>query len=1000
MTLYDPLDFVVVRAPLMPVDTFDAIADGDCDLRSLLSSEARAALAVASLTFSDALAKDGRGLLRPRTEAALRRYLIRMSTRPTPLGLFAAVGVAGWGEHTNIELAAGDCARRTRPDAAWLMTLVDSAERDPRIRRHLHVRANPSATRRAGRLVLVERAGGDGSALHSVSVRDTEVVRRAMAAARTPIRFDELAALTLSTTPGASSEQVTSLLDRLCEQTLLLTDLRPPLTVASPARHVLERLRGIPAAARLHDLLASTLEAAELWDAQPLPDEDGFRKLVAEATHVVAADAAPLQVDSALRLTSATVSRRVAADTARAAELLLRMSRTPHGPTTLEAYRRAFEDRYGLHREVPLVELVDPHVGIGPLPFTSAGATGASFPERDQALVDMASAALRTRNREVRLDDDALARLGTGDIAATEIPASLDLVVVVAAASREAVDAGEYDVVVGPSVGSPAAGRMLGRFADFVPGALPALAQVASAEAERAPGWVVAELAYQPRRHRLGNVSTRPHARRYEIPVDLPASTDADHTIGVDELVVGVRDGRFQVRWTRTGELVMVTAGHMLTSTAAPATARFLSEVGRHRTRQLAGFSWGPAASFPYLPRVRFGRIVLSLAQWRLRAETFAQDLEDPASFRVALDTWRDQWDAPGTLVLAVGDHRLPLDLTRARDADELRRTLRARDSVVVQERFPPPDHAWLTDTAGRRFAAELVVPLLRRSIAAAPRLAPAVGSGADLKPPGSDWLYVKLYCPADMETELLAGPVRALVQQAATDGLPEWFFIRYSDPRRHLRLRFRGEPERLLSALVPRITDWAAGLIGSGMCQSLAIDTYDRERDRFGGPHGLAAAEDFFCADSAAVADLLASGAVEPMPAAVMTVDALLGGFGLSRQQRATWCASRSGPRRESGADYREWKQMLRPMLAGERSPYLPEAMLARFSATAARLRAALSDLDDAGQLSRPPADLYSSLVHLHLNRLIGADRSTERRVYGLLERLERSLTLGHQTE
>jgi thiopeptide-type bacteriocin biosynthesis protein len=183
-------------------------------------------------------------------------------------------------------------------------------------------------------------------------------------------------------------------------------------------------------------------------------------------------------------------------------------------------------------------------------------------------------------------------------------------------------------------------------------------------------------------------------------------------------------------------------------------------------------------------------------------------------------------------------------------------------------------------------------------------------------------------------------------------------------------------------------------------MCQSFAIDTYDRERDRFGGPHGLAVAEDFFCADSAAVADLLGSGAVEPLPVAVMTVDALLSGFGLSRPQRATWCASRSGPRRESGADYREWKQLLRPMLAGERSPYPPEAMLARFGATASRLRGALSDLDVAGQLSRPPADLYSSLVHLHLNRLIGADRSTERRVYGLLERLERSLTLGHQTE
>jgi thiopeptide-type bacteriocin biosynthesis protein len=395
---------------------------------------------------------------------------------------------------------------------------------------------------------------------------------------------------------------------------------------------------------------------------------------------------------------------------------------------------------------------------------------------------------------------------------------------------------------------------------------------------------------------------------------------------------------------------------------------------------------------------VRCGRIVLSLARWQLRAESFSGQLDDPSSFRTELNAWRGRWDAPATLALAVGDHRLPLDLTRAGDADELRRTLRSRDSVVVQEYFPHSDHAWLTDTAGRRFAAELVVPLIRRTSVPAPSVTPTVGGCADPRPPGSDWIYVKLYCPSDMESDLLTGPVRALAREAAVDGFTDWFFIRYSDPRRHIRLRFRGEPARLLSDLVPRVTAWAAELIASGMCQSFSIDTYDRELDRFGGPHGLAVAEDFFCADSAAVTDLLAAHAVEPLPTAVMTVDALLSGFGLSRQQRATWCASRSGPRRESGADYREWKQLLRPMLAGECPPFPSEAVLDRFRTTAARLRNATSELDETGQLSRPPADLFSSLVHLHLNRLIGADRPTETRVYGLLQRLQHSLTMSNQ--
>jgi thiopeptide-type bacteriocin biosynthesis protein len=317
---------------------------------------------------------------------------------------------------------------------------------------------------------------------------------------------------------------------------------------------------------------------------------------------------------------------------------------------------------------------------------------------------------------------------------------------------------------------------------------------------------------------------------------------------------------------------------------------------------------------------------------------------------------------------------------------------------VVVQECFPEADHAWLTDTAGRRFAAEFVVPLIRRSPVPAPPVAAAVSGGVDPKPPGSDWLYVKLYCSSDLETELLTGPVRDLAREAATAGFTDWFFIRYSDPRRHLRLRFRGDPGRLLADLLPRVTAWAAELMAARLCVSFSIDTYDRELDRFGGPHGLAVAEDFFCADSAGVTDLLASHVVEPLPAAAMTVDALLTGFGLGRQQRVEWCALRSGPRPESGADYREWKHLLRPMLAGECSPFPPESVLARFRTNAARMRSSTSELDNSGRLSRPPADLYSSLVHLHLNRLTGVDRATEKRVYGLLQRLQHGLAPSSQ--
>ena len=937
-SLYEPLDFTVVRAPLLPADTMDRFRD---DPSRALSRTVRAALAAGSLVFSDALTKNGSGVPAA-TVPALRRYLVRMSRRPTPLGLFAGVGLAEFGDHTTLTIARGRRPQRTRPDASWLMAIVDRAEADPDIRSQSRLTANPAAFIRAGRVFLTERiARSDDAAPLSVSIRATAVVRAALAEARTPIPYEELAALLLDRTPGATAEQVRGLLDELCRQTLLMTDLRPPLTVSCPARYTLDRLEAIPAAGKHREALASVLEAAAEWDGEPEPGEAGFRNAVAIARDVMPTENSPFQVDSALAFSSRTVSRVVADEAARAAEILLRVSPASRGTSHLDSYRRLFEARYGRHRDVALLEMLDPNFGVGPLPSRSSGGAGSHRPLHSRTRLKLAIDALRERTRCVVLDSETLGHLGADSVSPADIPVSLELTVVIAARSRAAVDAGDFLLTIGPSIGSNAAGRMLGRFADFVGGADAALAQIASIEQERMPGRIVAELVYAPRSARLANVSTRTHPRPYEIAVGVTPGVKPSRTIPVDELVVGVDGGRFSLKWGTTGEEVVITAGHMLNPAGAPPVCRFLSEVGRDGVRQLSGFSWGPASSFPFLPRLRYGRIVLSPAQWRLQRDEFdGKVFDDPCAFGGAVDDWRAKWDAPGRLAIAANDRILPLDLTQPADTEELRRTLgRGNGSTVLTEVFPEPADMWLSDDSDGRFAAEFVVPLIRRTPIPAPGTTPTTRTcDVELRTPGSDWLFVKLYVGHDMEEDLLRGPIRELTRELADVDFTEWFFIRYTDTGPHVRLRFHGDPARLVAELLPRILYWATGLTTSGACLRYAIDTYERETARFGGPGAMSVAEDLFTADSGAVLDLLSldmSGQLlpEPLPIAALTVDALLSGLGLPAGERAEWYAMRAGSRRESGQDYRRWKATLRPLLA-DSHPFPPlDAVLCRLT-------------------------------------------------------------------
>jgi hypothetical protein len=316
-TWYVPLDFFVVRAPLLPVEAYRDLggelrnqASGDAvepDLHALLdaSGEIRRALAVGSPSLHDAArGADQPASRRAKLESRLLRYLVRMSTRPTPFGLFAGVALGRWHENTDLELAAGPRRQRTRADMAWLMRLVFRLESIPQIRERLNLVANPAVRIHAGRVLLAERVSrGEPGAPPGVSIRATGVVRHALRAARQPVPFAALAALLVETTPGAGREKVVGLLDELCAQTILLTDLRPPLTGEDPTRHVLDRLQGIEAAADTRERLAAMLDALKAWDGEPEDDgEKRYRALVASAAAVARFDRTPFQVDSALTL--------------------------------------------------------------------------------------------------------------------------------------------------------------------------------------------------------------------------------------------------------------------------------------------------------------------------------------------------------------------------------------------------------------------------------------------------------------------------------------------------------------------------------------------------------------------------------------------------------------------------------------------------------------------------------------------------------------------------
>lgn len=992
----------MVRVPLLPVETYDSLRTAEDQCALLKDPRVRRAVAVGSVSMLNALDRFEQATLSRkdtvRLVASLLRYEIRMSTRPTPFGLFAGCAIARFGDRTDLNIVRTFGRAHTRPDMGWLIDLVMAAESDPAIRRKLRLIRNPLARFEGDRVFM-------SVGTKPVSVRATRVVKQALNLARMGIQYEVLAASLQHESASASPEKVERLISQLCDQAFLATDLRPPLTTESPARYVLEKLAYIPEAVVFHDRLSKLLSACAVWDQ--CPDEDSlaaFRSLLNQMDLPEdGSKEAPVQVDLALCV-EGRLGVAIASEAARAAELLLRLSPSPRGPGSIAAYRGAFISRYGHEREVPLLELLDPDRGLGPVSLHGHVFTGpdpATAATRSETLLAIACSALHNRSRIVSLQESDIARLETWRPTATTAPVSLDINILVAARSAEAIDRGEYMVIPGPNLGAWAAGRNFGRFAHLDPVELGKRSLNEAASIEQSLHFtdhIWAEVVYLPPKARSANVSIRPAIRSHEVVFGVSPGVPQSASIPLDELLVGVADGRFYIYWPAARKRVRFVSGHMLSYYNAPPVAQFLIEAAFDGTAVFSSFDWGPAEGFPFLPRVQVGRVALRPAEWKLAKETI------PTNDHAGFNKWRREWDVPRYVCLVYADNRLVLDLDLGCHVDQIlseMAKLASGQRLSIQEVFPALEEAWLTGKEGHYYS-EFIVPLVLRPAPDTPASEKGVlrlpskqsaetrtaSPAADVRrrPPGSEWLYLKLYCPKYREDDLIGDYLLAFAGNAIAAELADsWFFLRYADPDGHIRVRFHGLPDRLSTHLFGHACRWADNMMGQGICTRMAIETYDREIERFGGVEGTALSERLFHEDSNAVARLVGILKSDQWKDAdartalfALTIDDLLGSLGLTDEQREAWYKERASDTRHGGSEYRRLKTGLRTAvgdvrkwLAGMPSGAGIEECLNRRKRALSGIGKEFGELSDARLLTQPLASLCISYVHLHLNRL-----------------------------
>jgi lantibiotic biosynthesis protein len=1045
--------FFVLRTPLLPIEEFlrlgspaaqepevNASGGGDrasarAQLRRWLERpEVKEALWLASPEFLESLAlwrTDPESPKGRKLEQALYRYMARMTARATPFGAFAGCSLGEVAGCTRLELGPRSGYRRaTRMDMEYLCNLAETMSADPAQRGNFRFRRNTSLHLAADKYHHVRGQWLEGDHVFQLVATDpTPAVDATLLRAASGATAGSLVSSLVESDPEITRQDADVFITRLISSQLLVSELVPPATGVKPVDYMIEQLEQTSASSQA---LHSVAEQLRALDQGGLGADLGAYEAIANAVSHLGGEYKPgrfVQVDVIKPSAAVTLSQGLVNDILRAVAMLHSI-RADSSQTVFASFQEQFQERYQ-DREVQLVEALDDEAGIGfeneDNPTSEPLIAGIDFRPAEAALPDQAEAAenagttepeparpiLARRLEALRENQGMVLELDPELLEELKVADPLPLPDAFSAMGACFRGSGREESFHLQSVSGPSGANLVARFCH----ADESLAQrvqehLSAEEALSSGGAVFAEIAHLPE-GRVGNVVCRPALRQYEIPYLATSGLPAQRQIALSDLTVSLRSGRIVLRSRRLGCEVLprLTSAHNFTHPRGLKLYKFLCLLQHQGACAELSWSWGAMEQATFLPRVAMGNIVFSLARWRVTQETAPElfEVRDADAGDRRIDAWRKTNRVPRFAFIAEFDNQLLIDFETPLSVETFLEHIRKRPETLLVEMFPEPGDLLVHGPEGS-FVHEMILPFVRRKprpLAAAPVKAASTARtdvpanlDAQALAPDSEWLFAKLYCSPSHADRLLLELVQPLVKEMTNaETVPGWFFVRYGDPRWHLRLRFHGDPGHLSAHVLPALLERAAPFQRQGILWQLELDAYEPEVERYGGPLGIALAERLFQIDSELCLELLPrfsddAGAELRWQLAFAGADRLLTRLGfslaekkaLAEQMRAareqSWIVDEAY-RRQLARKFRsgELRQSLTAILreedgeANATGSLLPADALAAFARFSQRLQPVgekVRSLDRAGQLTTTIHDLAASFVHMHFNRVL----------------------------
>lgn len=519
--------------------------------------------------------------------------------------------------------------------------------------------------------------------------------------------------------------------------------------------------------------------------------------------------------------------------------------------TYLDDYKDKFIEKYGVDQEVQITELFDSTFGIG-APYNynhprndfyeSEPSTLYSSEEEREKYLSMYVEAIKNHN-VINLDD-LESHYQKMDLEKKSELQGLELFLNLAKEYEKDI------FILGDIVGNNNLGGASGRFSALSPELTSYHRTIVdSVERENENKEITScEIVFLPENIRHANVMHTSIMRRKV----LPFFTSTSHNeVQLTNIYIGIDEKeKFYARDISTQEVLKFYITSMYNKTLFSNELRFLYEISLDD--KFGNLPWELIyRDFDYIPRLVFDEIVISPAKWKI----WGRDVNNKMTIRELIQSK----EIPKEFYIVNGDNKVylsqenPLDMEILESA--IKKSSKRKDFIELQEYFEDEN---IINKGQKGRVADVVVPFIRtRALGNEGRAfirEKRVSVERREKLPFNEWLYLKLYISINRQNEFLLSYLPDIQKIVANLG-GNLFFLRYTDPKPHIRLRIKCSDLFLAYGSILEILKRSKK---NRIMSTFDISIYDQEVERYGGFDTLELSEAIFCADSKIIPNLL----------------------------------------------------------------------------------------------------------------------------------------------